>query len=167
MESQFSNLVVTLATGIRASSYLELGLDRCRTIKAVKNSIPSCKCLGVDLRVTVKDGSFDYYEGTTDSFFEQNTNTFDLIFIDADHSHISAAKDLSNALKVLNKNGVIVMHDMDPASDELFHYTRCGDCYKLNKLFPTLNVNYVTLPIDSEGVTIITQKNNLRCAHKL
>jgi len=167
MESHFSNLVVTLATGIRASSYLELGLDNCRTIKGVKNSVPDCDCMGVDLRVTVKDGSFEYYEGSTDSFFEQNTKTFDMIFIDADHSHLAVAKDLSNALKVLNKHGVIVMHDMDPASDELFDPTRCGDCYKLNKVFPSLDINFVTIPVDAEGLTIITKKDDLRCAHKL
>jgi hypothetical protein len=167
MESQSSNLVVALATGIRASSYLELGLDHCRTIKSVINSLPECKCTGVDLRVSIKDGSFDYYEGTTDSFFEQNTNTFDLIFIDADHSHVAVEKDLHNALKVLNKHGVIIMHDMDPASDDLFDHTRCGDCYKLNNFFPSLDVNFVTLPVGAEGITIITKKDNLRCAHKL
>lgn len=167
MTPQFGNVVNSLAKAFNVSSYLELGLDRCVTIQMVKESLPDCYCFGVDLRVSVKDGNFDYYEGTTDSFFEQNTKTFDLIFIDADHSHISAAKDLANALKVLNKHGVILMHDMDPSRDELFHPTRCGDCYKLNKLFPSLNINYVTVPVDSEGITIITKKDNLRCSHKL
>ena len=56
---------------------------------------------------------------------------------------------------------------MDPAKDELFDHTRCGDCYKLNKLFETLDINHITLPIDDEGISIITKKDNLRCAHKL
>ena len=134
MTSQFGNVINALAKSFNTSSYLELGLDRCLTIQMIKDSLPDCYCMGVDVRVQVKDSNFDYFEGTTDSFFEQNTKTFDLIFIDADHSHVAVAKDLANALKVLNKHGVILMHDMDPAAEYLFHPTRCGDCYKLNKL---------------------------------
>ena len=80
MVPQFGNVVNSLAKAFNVSSYLELGLDRCVTIQMVKESIPDCYCFGVDLMVSVKDGNFDYYEGTTDSFFEQNTKTFDLIF---------------------------------------------------------------------------------------
>lgn len=167
MVPQFGNVVNTLAKAFNVSSYLELGLDRCFTIQMVKDSLPDCYCMGVDVRVSVKDSNFDYFEGTTDSFFEQNTKTFDLIFIDADHSHIAVAKDLANALKVLNKHGVILMHDMDPAREDLFDPTRCGDCYKLNKLFPSLDINFVTIPVDLEGITIITKKDNLRCIDKL
>jgi len=167
MESQHGEVIATLAKALNVSDYLELGLDTCMTIKKVKEYVPDCFCFGVDLRVQNKNGDFEYFEGSTDEFFEQNTKMFDMIFIDADHSATSAAKDLANSLKFLNKHGVIIMHDMDPAKDELFDHTRCGDCYKLNKIFDKLDINHITLPVDSEGISIITRKDNLRCAHKL
>jgi hypothetical protein len=167
MEPQCNEVITTLAKSLRISAYLELGIDRCATIQKVKTAMPECYCLGVDINVQNKNGEFDYFEGSTDHFFEQNEKTFDLIFIDADHSSLAAGKDLANSLKFLNEFGVIVMHDMDPAKDELFDHTRCGDCYKLNILFETLDINHITLPIDDEGISIITKKDNLRCAHKL
>lgn len=43
---------------------------------------------------------------------------FDLIFIDGDHRREQAAKDLANACAHLTPKGVVVMHDVCPASPD-------------------------------------------------
>lgn len=54
---------------------------------------------------------------TSDDFFKQNKETFDIVFIDGLHENEQVYKDIDNSLKVLNKNGVILMHDCIPANE--------------------------------------------------
>ena len=58
---------------------------------------------------------------TSDEFFSQNKDTFDLIFIDGLHIHEQVLKDIDNSLNVLNENGVILLHDCLPA--KIWHQT--------------------------------------------
>lgn len=51
---------------------------------------------------------------TSDDFFAQNTETFDIAFIDGDHSFEQSLKDLNNALKVIPVGGFVVLHDAMP-----------------------------------------------------
>lgn len=55
---------------------------------------------------------------TSDEFFAQNTQKFDLIFIDGLHISDQVDRDIQNSLKFLNDNGTIVMHDCNPAVEE-------------------------------------------------
>jgi hypothetical protein len=80
------------------------------------------------------------YEGvthvmTSDDFFKQNTEKFDIVFIDGLHLCEQVYKDILNSLKFLNPNGVIVLHDILPAREELQTRERTtsewnGDCWK-------------------------------------
>ena len=58
---------------------------------------------------------------TSDEFFSQNKDTFDLIFIDGLHIHEQVLKDINNSLNVLNESGVILLHDCLPA--KIWHQT--------------------------------------------
>ena len=58
----------------------------------------------------------NFYNKTTDDFFNINNNTFDCIFIDADHSYEGARRDYENALKCINKDGVLLFHDIGNTS---------------------------------------------------
>ncbi len=74
--------------------------------------------------------------GTSDEFFAVNEQKFDLIFIDGLHTHEQVKKDLINAVKCLNPNGLIMLHDMNPSSEEraksfLDGGQWNGDCYKV------------------------------------
>lgn len=51
------------------------------------------------------------YKGTTKSFFEQNTETFDFIYVDACHDKASVAHDLAESFKILNGGGIIACDD--------------------------------------------------------
>lgn len=60
----------------------------------------------------------EFHNKTTDDFFITNTDKFDVIFIDADHSYEGVKKDYENSLKVINKGGYIIFHDINSANCE-------------------------------------------------
>ena len=97
-------IVQNIITKKNYSSYLEIGTFR----DELFNSI-NCKYkIGVD---PVSGGNI---RKTSDKFFEENTQTFDLIFIDGLHHYHQVKKDIENSLSVLNDNGIILMHDCMP-----------------------------------------------------
>jgi len=67
---------------------------------------------------------------TSDEYFDQCNDTFDLIFIDGDHSENQSMKDFQNACGCLNSNGVIVMHDTLPDNEDYTKPEWCGEVYK-------------------------------------
>ena len=85
-------------------SYLEIGTFKDDLFKRVE-----CENkLGVD---PVSGGNI---RKTSDKFFEENSQTFDLIFIDGLHHYHQVKKDIENSLSVLNDNGIILIHDCMP-----------------------------------------------------
>ena len=108
-EHTFTNFVVQLAQSLHVKSYLELGLDRCVTISSLKDKIPDCVGMGVDIMVQNKIGNFKYFEGTTNDFFNQYSQRFDLIFIDASHEYNQTLYDLNNSLNCLSDNPVEIL----------------------------------------------------------
>ena len=58
------------------------------------------------------DSETKFFNKTTDAFFENNTEKYDCIFIDADHEYDGVKKDYINALKFLNDGGFIIFHDI-------------------------------------------------------
>jgi len=104
---------------------------------------------------------------TSDEFFDMprisigimdgakdQSDRFDLIFIDGLHTAEQVRKDFENALKVLSPNGFIVLHDCDPKEE---HHTIVprptpsghwhGDVYKFACLL-SINKNFCTVEID-------------------
>ena len=51
---------------------------------------------------------------TSDDFFEENVEKFDLIFIDGLHVYEQVKKDIINSINFLNREGVILVHDCLP-----------------------------------------------------
>ena len=51
---------------------------------------------------------------TSDQYFADNKESFDLIFIDGLHEAWQVVRDIDNALRSLSPKGVIVMHDCNP-----------------------------------------------------
>lgn len=90
-------------------SYLEIGIHN------KEDNFNKIKCenkIGVD---PDENAQADYII-TSDEFFKNNKNTFDIIFIDGMHEAHQVYKDIINSIKVLNKNGIIVCHDCNPLS---------------------------------------------------
>jgi len=85
-------------------SYLEIG-----TFKEELFSKVICeKKIGVD------PFSGGTHRMTSDDFFQTNKSKFDCIFIDGLHHYEQVIRDINNSLKILNDNGVILIHDCLP-----------------------------------------------------
>ena len=72
---------------------------------------------------------------TSDEFFQDNDEKFDLIFIDGLHHYKQVKKDIRNSLNALKDGGVILMHDCMPKNYYYQAVPRCqyewnGDTWK-------------------------------------
>ena len=54
---------------------------------------------------------------TSDEFFKQNKETFDIILVDGLHLCDQVLKDVRNSLAVLSENGIILIHDCLPKEE--------------------------------------------------
>ena len=109
--------------------------------------------------------NIDFYKMTTDEFFSINNNTFDIIFIDASHEFNQVKNDFNNSLNILNKYGIIILHDTDPITPELLSPLHCNDSYRIIdyiELEYNESLNIITLPIQETGMTFVMRKNNRR-----
>ncbi len=89
------------------SSYLELGVYDKSTFNSIRCLNKKC----VDFKRPAD------YQISTDDFFKINKDTFDIIFIDANHTEEFLTRDIQNSLKILNKNGIIILHDVNPPDE--------------------------------------------------
>ena len=138
------------------TSYLEIGCFKDETF----NQINIKKKIGVD---PVSGGNLRM---TSDKFFIENKEKFDLIFIDGLHVYEQVIKDIFNSIKVLKENGIILVHDCLPR--KLWYQTPTrmsdtwnGDVWKAIVECRTLeNIDTYTCLAD-EGIGVIkVQKNN-------
>jgi SAM-dependent methyltransferase len=109
-----------LATGREYCSYLEIG---CESPRDNYERIHCKDKTGLDLSSSSL-GSPGIRFQTSDDYFRENNQSFDLIFIDGDHDEAQVARDIKNALAVLNPGGAIVLHDALPPNEELTHQER-------------------------------------------
>lgn len=122
-----SEIIQSLIDKINAKSYLEIGIDSGNNFRLIR----------CDKKVSV-DPNTDtsaMYHMTSDNFFNQNNETFDIIFIDGLHHADQVYRDITNSLKILNENGYIVCHDMNPLEEShqiipFFSGAWNGDCWK-------------------------------------
>ena len=112
------NIINNLIEKNKYKSYLEIGTQHGNAFRNI--DIPYKICVD-----PVKEFVDLTHEMTSDEFFEQNNETFDIIFVDGMHTEEQATIDIVNSLKVLNKNGSIVVHDCLPHCEE-FTSIRCN-----------------------------------------
>jgi hypothetical protein len=96
---------------------------------------------------------------TTDEFLTNHDSKrkFDLVFIDAEHSHKSSLNDFNLVFPLVNDNGIILLHDTYPPNEEFTNPGYCSDSYK-TAVYIKNNFNkeceIVTLPFYF-GVSIV------------
>ena len=136
--------------------YLEIGCDN----NHVFNSIPIIKNnkIGVD---PIRGGTV---RSTSDDFFKNNNQFFDIIFIDGLHEYKQCRKDVINSLKYLNKNGTIFIHDLIPVDWKTEHMPRISDHWNGNIwkiIFEILNSkNLIFKIVDCDnGIGILKKKD--------
>ena len=138
------------------TSYLEIGCFKNETF----NNINIKKKIGVD---PVSGGNLRM---TSDHFFKENKEKFDLIFIDGLHVYEQVIKDIFNSINVLKKNGIILVHDCLPR--KLWYQTPTrmsdtwnGDVWKAIVECRTLEYIDTYTCLADEGIGVIkVQKNN-------
>ena len=137
--------------------YLEIGCDKNQSFSKIK----------IDNKIGVDPIEGGTIRSTSNQFFDQNKNNFDIIFIDGLHHYSQVLKDINNSLKILNRNGFILVHDCLPrslAQQAVPRYRASwnGDVWKaIVSLRTKSNLNIFTSQIDF-GVAVIQISENKR-----
>jgi len=105
------------------------------------------------------------YRGFSDDFFKKNKINFDCIFIDGLHEYDQVKRDIVNSIKVLNRNGMIILHDCLPPSINhqrvpRTRYSWNGDVWKaIVEIRTWEHVDTYTVLAD-QGLGVIKYKKN-------
>jgi hypothetical protein len=89
-------------------NYLEIGcaFDECFNLIDINNKV------GVD---PVRGGTI---RKTSNDFFLENKDNFDIIFIDGLHHCDQVLLDIKNSINILNNEGIIIVHDCNPLNED-------------------------------------------------
>jgi hypothetical protein len=124
-----TEIIQALINKINGKRYLEIGMGPGLNFTSIVCEYKVC----VDPTPTVPVT----FSLTSDDFFEQNKDIYDVIFIDGLHWSEQVYKDIINSLNVLNDGGYIICHDMNPHSEFIQRYPQpkiesewTGDCWK-------------------------------------
>lgn len=116
-----------ILNALKPQRYLEIGCDLDECFNKVQAKVK----VGVD---PVRGGTF---RGTSDAYFAQSKDTFDVIFIDGLHRWMQVLEDVRNSLLHLAPGGVILIHDALPTDEacQLPHLKApggawCGDVWR-------------------------------------
>lgn len=145
----------TLLETYQYQDYLEIGCDYDSVFSSMKPLVTTA--IGVD---PVRGGT---HRMTSDDFFHQNNQRFDLVFVDGLHTAEQTIRDIENSLKILNPGGSIVVHDCNPR----FAYRQFntsdinnGDVWKVVALLRYADdLEVVTVDVD-HGVAVIQKRAN-------
>ena len=137
------------------TDYLEIGCDQNQLFSKIK----------IKNKVGVDPFSGGNVRKTSDQFFLENNEKFDIIFIDGLHEYKQVKKDILNSTDCLNKGGIILVHDCMPDSlgkQAVPRYKmQCnGDVWKaIVDLRQNNDLEIYTCEID-QGIGVITNKMN-------
>ena len=76
------------------------------------------------------NGKYTFFKGTSDNFFLNNKENFDIIYIDGSHEEVQVYKDIKNSWNVLNVDGIIIC-------DDYFY----GNLYGKSENVPAISIN--------------------------
>ena len=149
------NVLNKISREISAKKYLEIGCDT----NVVFNNVNCYHKVGVD---PLKGGTI---RDTSDNFFKNNQEKFDLIFIDGLHTFDQILKDFHNSFKFLNNGGYIVMHDLIPRNWLEEHIPRisndwCGDVWKISFLLNNIKHHDYSLILTDFGLGVFRKNHD-------
>lgn len=157
------------------NSYLEIGMDNpdhnfikinCELKHSVDPYFEEDHKPGYDISVEEFDKALKYltHRMTSDEFFEQCEDKYDIIFIDGLHIEEQCGRDIINSLKHLNKGGFILVHDCLPIKEIHQKVPResewwNGDVWKCIPELEKQKIEFETIDCDC-GCCIIKYKKN-------
>ena len=150
-------LINDLISDLNYKSYLELGVSIGESWKLI-----SCENkIGVDNNINVANEFDGVVHATTDDYFLNNKDKFDLIYIDALHEKNQVYKDFKNSFNILNDSGVIIFHDVNPFDISQTHFNSSGDVFELwIELAKTYKVYIIKNEYDGDSVGIFIKSKN-------
>ena len=92
-------------------SYLEIGSFRNENFDKIR--------IQKKISVDPDPEAYANYQMTSDQYFAENKDKFDIYFIDGLHQHDQVWRDIRNSLEHLNKDGIIVLHDCLPKNERM------------------------------------------------
>lgn len=129
-------------------SYLEIGTQKRKCFNAIKCAYK----VGIDPETGGVEGTL---KKNSDLFFEENAETFDIIFIDGLHHDEQVEKDILSAINCLNEKGIVVVHDLLPTTEEMQEVPRkvrewTGDGWKAFARIKSEHTGVVMETVDSD-----------------
>jgi predicted O-methyltransferase YrrM len=158
----YADFIVELARLTGCETYLELGIYSGTTLDKIRPYVK--RAIGVDTQDIRTNKTGEFFQGTTDAFFEKFHDPIDMVFIDADHSFESVKRDFEHSLELLTTRGIMIFHDVDPIEPWLMNSGYCGDTYKIVDYIQGTHssMNIVCLPITEAGLAIVNRKQDRR-----
>lgn len=144
----------------KSIKYLELGIGCGRNFE----SLPIENKISVDICNKEKCG--DWFGNpthlmSTDDFFKINKDTFDIIFIDADHEYKQVIKDFNNSIKCLSDGGTIFLHDLYPPTEFHTNKQNCNNGFKFLNFLLDNNFELIVDLSDYGCVCVFDTKKNI------
>ena len=149
------DLIEYLIKKYNYTNYLEIGCDKDQLFSKVK----------IQNKIGVDPFNGGNVRKTSDKFFLENNEKFDIVFIDGLHIYSQVKKDILNSVQCLKPNGIVLVHDCMPDSVGKQAVPRYkmqwnGDVWKaIVDLRQKNNLEIYTCEID-QGIGIITNKKN-------
>ncbi len=149
------DLIDYLINKYKYSDYLEIGCDQDQLFSKVRIKNKT----GVD---PISGGNI---RKTSDEFFRENKNKFDIIFIDGLHTYNQVKKDILNSINCLKDEGIVLVHDCMPDSLSKqavprYRMSWNGDVWKaIVDLRQNEYLEIYTCKID-QGIGVIKKKRN-------
>ena len=153
---------------INGQSYLEIGIGDGEVFESIicpkKVSVDPC----------ISDGSEKLsptFKLSSDDFFAQNKDTFDIIFIDGMHKAEYVERDIKNSISCLNEGGYIICHDINPLTKESQIVPRAqeywhGDAWKAWVSARQTNPNITMCVIDASTIKVAPEDCGLGVIQK-
>lgn len=163
--SWHASFIAEIAKQMRPSSYLEIGVYRGETYRKVS------KWSGISVGLDIDPVAIKSISGVKNSIpilgeiaalagRSDLPETYDLIFIDADHEKESVVSDFRATSILLKRKDLILLHDTWPKNESYTTPGFCGNAYlavgELRGYYP--DWSFVTLPAHP-GLTLC-QKNS-------
>jgi hypothetical protein len=152
--SKYANTIHKIVNDLYENSdinYLELGLN-CGT-NFTSLLIENKK--SVDIKF---ESVMPTYLMSTDFFFEQNKEKFDLIYIDADHEYNQVIKDFNNSIDCIKEGGIIFLHDLYPPDEQHTQTHLCYNSYRILNYFAENNYDIIVNLDDFGACSVFNAK---------
>ena len=157
-------LIPLLVDRLGVRRYLEFGCHENETVGPVLRRCGTQLAIhAVDIKEPGERLSYvNYHIMRTDEFirlYAVQYSPFDMVFVDADHSASSVIRDIDGIWPYVADEGLVLMHDTNPATVADTEPGFCGDSWKAAMELTKRGMECVTLPYHP-GLTIIRK----RCA---